>query len=204
MSTLPALLILLPFSFLSFINTSNLSLQPLLPCDNLSTSPTSESDCTSHSLSDGYCCYATSPGYFPYEKRCVKITKDEYRKQREVIDEYGGRWKLKCKDGIDYAIKKGSPCGGYYPTNPIDCWLYSTESKSCCFKRTEDVSVTYYGVPAEMGVYATSKTECVWNKKEQGNVTRNGDKLWCSSRYINNSILRYNVILILLFVFIAM
>ena len=204
MATLHSPFIFLLFTFLSFTNTSDLSLEPLSPCEGLSTPPTSESDCTSISIQDGYCCYATSPGYFPFEKRCVKISKDEYRKQREVIDEYGGRWKLKCKEDITYSIKKGSPCGGYYPTNPIDCWLYSTESQSCCFKRTDNVSITYYGIPAEMGLYATSKTECVWNKKEQGNVTRNGDKLWCNSLYINNSILRHNMILLLLFLFIAM
>ena len=204
MAILYSHVIFLLFTFLVLTNTSDLSLSPLVSCEGLSVAPTKESDCTSLSVTDGYCCYATSPGFAPFEKRCVKVLKEEYRNQREIMDEYGGRWKLKCKQGIDYSTKKGSPCGGYYPTNPIDCWAYSTESQSCCFKRTDNVDIKYYGVPAELGLYATSKTECVWNKKEQGNVTRNGDKLWCSSLYINNSILRHNIILLLLFLFIAM
>lgn len=149
--------------------------------------PDKKEDCFTRDVSKGYhCCYIQPSLYYAFEKKCIEI--EDYGEQREFIDEYGERWLVECDDKIEYKIEKGKRCGLNKPQNPVDCWSYSTESKSCCF----------YNNTLENG---TITHHCGWYKKKQG-VIKDNDKYF-NKAILNCSSLFYEVNLgLLLFIFV--
>ena len=98
-------------------------------CDD-TAKPNTLSDCEKLITKEGgTCCFAQSPGFYAFEKKCVEI--DEYREQREYWDGME-RWRLECPSK-GYEKKKYQLCGADYPMDAIDCWKYSTPKQSCCY-----------------------------------------------------------------------
>lgn len=174
--------------------------------------PNQPSDCTKITVSGSYCCYIQSPGYYPFEKGCVSIKEDEYRKKKEYWDG-NSRWRLQCADGIKYKKKKYEKCGADHPVNAIDCWTYSDEHNSCCF--TEVKKPWCYTVKGMESGECTSGSsffikntvsECRWYKKKQGNFTHKDNKnipegqtYWCSSdmKYISKMLIGILILILL-------
>ena len=130
--------------------------------------PETKKDCFDREATEGnHCCYIQPSLYYPFEKRCQEI--EDYGEQREFIDQYGERWLVECPDNIEYKIEKGKKCGLNIPSNPVDCWVYSTESKSCCFYNTTDSN-------------GKVESHCGWYKKKQGTIEDN-------DKYFNKAVL---------------
>ena len=174
--------------------------------------PNQPSDCTKITVSGSYCCYIQSPGYYPFEKGCVSIKEDEYRKKKEFWDG-NSRWRLQCADGIKYKKKKYEKCGADHPVNAIDCWTYSDEHNSCCFTQIKKPwCYTGEGMESEECTSDSSffikntVSECRWYKKKQGNFTHEDNKnipegqtYWCSSdmNYISKMLIGILILILL-------
>lgn len=129
--------------------------------------PIDKNDCFAREAPIGsHCCYTRPSLYYAFEEECREI--EDYGEQREFIDKYGGRWLVECPDNIEYKIEKGNRCGLNEPTNPVDCWAYSTESKSCCYYNTTEK----YTLPGKENQYIA---RCGWYKKKQGTIEDNDE-----------------------------
>lgn len=138
-------------------------------CDD-TAKPNTLSDCEKLITKEGgTCCFAQSPGFYAFEKKCVEI--DEYREQREWWDGME-RWRLECPSK-GYEKKKYQLCGADYPMDAIDCWKYSTPKQSCCY--TNKTEPWYYGNKSDQLIKNVTP-ECRWYKKDQGNFTSEDDK----------------------------
>lgn len=167
--------------------------------------PNEPSDCTKIPMSGSYCCYIQSPGYYPFEKGCVSIKEDEYRKKKEYWDG-NSRWRLQCADGIKYKKKKYEKCGADHPVNAIDCWTYSDEHNSCCLTEVKKPWCYDDDCTPKGSLIRETVSECRWYKKKQGNFTHEdnknipeGQNYWCSSdmKYISKMLIGILILILL-------
>ena len=167
--------------------------------------PKEPSDCTKITIPGSYCCFKQSPGYYPFEKGCVSIKEDEYRKKKEYWDG-NSRWRLQCADGIKYKKKKYEKCGADHPVNATDCWTYSDEHNSCCFTEVKKPWCYKDDCTPEGSLIRETVSECRWYKKKQGNFTHEdnknipqGQNYWCSSdmKYISKMLIGILILILL-------
>jgi hypothetical protein len=105
------------------------------------SNPIDNTQCTKYSDSNNYCCYLTSPGYNPTDRKCIQIAPQNYVGQN--VYQYNNlTYNLNCGSVAPY-VKEGGACGNSNPVFAADCWFFSTMDNSCCFYYSNNVT----GIP---------------------------------------------------------